>query len=73
MPKSPIPFHVQHIARPAHIERILVTVSNDQVFAFESMRLQLTQEEYDTIRFSCQGVNLIANESQVVSQPTADK
>ena len=46
MRKSSIPFHVQHIARPAHIERILVTVSKDQVFAPESMRLQLTQEGY---------------------------
>ena len=46
MPKSPIPFHVQHIARPAHIERILITVSNDQVFTPEFIRLQLTQDEY---------------------------
>lgn len=46
MSKSSSPFHVQHIARPAHIECILVTVSNDQVFAPESIRLQLTQEGY---------------------------
>ena len=46
MPRSPIPFHVQHIARPAHIERILGTVSDAQAFDPESTRLQLAQEGY---------------------------
>jgi hypothetical protein len=46
MPRSSIPFHVQHIARPAHIERILGIASNDQLLDPESARLQLTQDGY---------------------------
>ena len=46
MPRSQIPFHVQHIARPAHIERILGMVSNDQPFDPRSTRLQLVQDGY---------------------------
>ncbi|HID64300.1 MAG TPA: hypothetical protein EYP49_16405 [Anaerolineae bacterium] len=44
MPRSPIPFHVQHIARPAHIERILGIASDDQSLDAESVRLSLTQD-----------------------------
>jgi len=46
MPRSPVPFHVQHIARPAHIERILGIASDDQPFDPGSIRLQLAQEGY---------------------------
>lgn len=46
MSRSSSPFHIQHIARPAHIERILVTVSNGRAFTPESIRLQLIQEGY---------------------------
>jgi hypothetical protein len=46
MPRSQIPFHIQHIARPAHIERILGIVSDDQAFDAESVRLSLTQKGY---------------------------
>lgn len=43
MPKNLIPFHVQHIARPVRIERILGVASNDQPFNVESVRLCLAQ------------------------------
>ncbi len=46
MSRSPIPFHVQHIARPAHIERILSIASDDQPLAPESTHLQLAQDGY---------------------------
>jgi len=46
MPRSQIPFHVQHIARPTHIERILGIASDDQPLDPEFTRLQLAQEGY---------------------------
>ena len=46
MPRSQIPFHVQHIARPVHIERILGVVSDDRPFDAESIRLRLAQDGY---------------------------
>lgn len=50
MPRSQIPFHVQHIARPTHIERILGIVFDDQAFDAESVRLNLTQDGYSITR-----------------------
>ncbi len=44
MSKSKTSFHIQHIARPSHIERILEIVSNDQSFNTESSHLRLTQD-----------------------------
>jgi hypothetical protein len=46
MPKSPVPFHIQHIARPAHVERILSVASDNQPLDSESARLRLAQEGY---------------------------
>jgi len=46
MPKSPVPFHIQHIARPAHVERILSIASDNQPLDSESARLRLAQEGY---------------------------
>lgn len=46
MPRSPVPFHVQHIARPAHIEHILGIAPNDQPLEANSARLWLAQNGY---------------------------
>jgi len=44
MSRSPVPFHIQHIARPAYVERILSIASDNQPLDSESARLQLAQE-----------------------------
>jgi len=46
MARSPIPFHVQHIATPARMQRILSIASDDQMFDAESVRLHLAQDGY---------------------------
>jgi len=46
MPEGQISFHIQHIARPMHIERILDIASNDQALYAESSHLCLTQDGY---------------------------
>lgn len=46
MPRSAVPFHVQHIARPAHIEHILEIAPNDQPLEANSARLWLAQSGY---------------------------
>jgi len=46
MSRSSIPFHVQHIATPARIERTLSIASDDQMFDAESVRLHLAQDGY---------------------------
>jgi len=46
MPRSKIPFHVQHLARPAHIERILGFASDDQALDPEFVRRHLTEDGY---------------------------
>lgn len=46
MPGNSIPFHIQHIARPAHIARILSTVSSSQLPPAKIAHLQLTEGGY---------------------------
>ena len=46
MPKSSVPFHIQHIARPAHVERILNVASGNQPLDSNSVCLRLSQEGY---------------------------
>jgi hypothetical protein len=46
MPRSKTSFHIQQVARPTHVERILGITSNDQVFDADSTRLGLTRDGY---------------------------
>lgn len=46
MSRSQVPFHVQHLARPTHVERILGFASDDQVLAPASVRRSLTGDGY---------------------------
>lgn len=46
MPRSTVPFHLQHIARPTHVERILGIASIDQPLDPQSTHSQLAQEGY---------------------------
>ncbi|MBN1891043.1 MAG: hypothetical protein JW850_23810 [Thermoflexales bacterium] len=46
MSPSKIKFHVEHIARPAHIERILCVATDDQTLDAESVRSSLIQNGY---------------------------
>ena len=46
MPGSRVPFHIQHVARPTHIERILGIASDDQPLDAETTCLSLSQDGY---------------------------
>jgi hypothetical protein len=41
-----VSFHIQHIARPKHIERVLSIASEDYLLAPDSISLQLAQDGY---------------------------
>ena len=47
MSRNPVPFHIQRIARPIHVERILSIASDNQPLDSESAPLQLAQEGYN--------------------------
>lgn len=46
MVKSRVPFHIQQVAKPARVERILSIASADQAIDAEFARLRLDQEGY---------------------------
>lgn len=47
MSRSQVPFHVQHIARPTHVERVLLRTEPDQLLAAQSLHRGLLQDGYD--------------------------
>ena len=46
MPGSAVPFHLQHIARPAHVERLLGVARADQPLGPRSVHSELTRDGY---------------------------